>query len=262
MFRKKYDEEVGKDELLAVVKEMAALDNHYPALGVPSKVRQMISNGNFSIEKRPWDFIIALGYSMISLNREQGHESGQAISLLRGRMEKALKYPAEWMIDAITPEVEVRYLKASGENLPQAALLNQRIPRNLRGKFFSWARYAQLQYVLRRFCSSPFAVDLPTSDGEYWGMLSVREMRDLVASMEYPPEKILQELNQQAAMIELKALSGDLKRGLKRAKSLAELGYKSIPTSTEIQTLAEVVQTLGVNIKLPDEFKHKQRKLL
>lgn len=261
MFWKK-SREVSEEEFLAIVREMAALDDYYPELGTPSKVRQMISNGNFSIEKRPWDCLIALGYSMIKLNREQGHESGQAISLLQDRVDRALKYPAMWMINAITPEVEGRYLRESGENLPQAALSNRRVPQNLRDKTFSWIQYAQLQYVLRRFCGSSFAVDLPTSNGEHWGALTVREMRDLVASMEYPPEEILQELNQEAAMIELKALHGDLNRGLRRAKSLARLDYKSVPTSVEAEMVIEIAQELGINVKLPNGFEHKKRELL
>lgn len=252
MFWKRSKCGTSETEFLAIVKEMAALDDDYPELGTPSRIRQMISNGNFSIGKRPWDFIIALGYAMISLDRESGHESGQAVSLLRDRMEKALKYPAGWMIDAITPEVEARYLKASGENLPQAALLNQRVPRNLRGKTFSWIRYAQLQYVLRRFCRCPYAVDLPISAGEYWGVLSVREMRDFVASMECPPEEILQELNREAAIIELKALNEDLSRALKRAQSLKELEYKTAYGSVELRRLEEIVQTLGVKAKFAE----------
>lgn len=211
----------------------------------------MMANGNFSIERRPWDFLIALGYSMVNLLKEQNDTNGQAISLLQDRTERALKHPMRWMYDAITPEVQERYLKVAGENLPQAPLWNRRMPRSLKGKckIFAWYEYTQLLYVLRRFWSCPYVIDLPTSDDEYWGMLSVREMRDFVASMERPPEEILQELNQEAAMIELKALADDLCRAQKRAEALAFLGYKSAYGSTELRVLEEITQTLGVKIK-------------
>lgn len=254
IFRKRYNEGDNMLELMAIVKEMAALDNDYPELGTPSKVRQMMANGNFSIEKRPWDFLIGLGYSMINLLKEQNDTNGQAISLLQDRMERALKYPMKWMYNAITPKVQRRYLKVAGENLPQAPLWNRRMPRSLKGKckIFAWYEYAQLLYVLRSFCSCPYIIDLPTSGGEYWGVLSVREMRDLVASMECPPKEILQELDQEVATIELKELVGDLRRAQKRANTLAFLGYKSAYGSTELRALEEIIQTLGVEVKFAE----------
>lgn len=247
MSKRKYNEGANIEELLAIVKEMAALDESYPELGTPSRVRLLMENGNFSINKRPWDFLIALGYSKLSLSSEQNDKNHQAVSLLCNRAEKALKYPMKWMLDAITPELQNRYFKVAGECLPQAALLNRRMPRSLKGKckVFAWFEYQQLLYVLRRFCWSPFVVDLPTACDEYWGILSVREMRDLVASMEKPPTEILQELNQQAAEIELKALNDDLRHALRRAKSLASLGYVLEQESAELKTLEEISQMLG-----------------
>lgn len=255
-FRKKYDERANMEELLAIVKEMAALDDYYPELGTPSKVRQMMKNGNFSIEKRPWDFLIALGYAKISLYREQNDANGQTVSLLCDRAEKALRYPMKWMLDAITPEVQKRYFAAAGGNLPRANFINRHMPRSLKGKcpIFSWFEYEQLMYVLRRFQCS-FCLSLSTSDdedNEDWGVLSVREMRDLVASMENPPEEILRELSQDAAMIELKALDGDLKRALKKAESLASLGYTSAHGSVELRALEEIVRKLGVDVKFAE----------
>lgn len=186
---------------------------------------------------------------MISLFKEQSEESSQAVYLLRNRMERALRYPMKWMYDAITVDVQARYLKVAAEHLPQAVIWRRRIPRSLKGKcqIFAWAEYAQLLYVLRRFCSCPYVVGLPTSDGQYWELLSVREMRDLVASMERPPQEVLQELNQEAAKIELEALQKDLNRAQERANNLSLLGYAPALDSAELRTVREIELTLNAN---------------
>lgn len=253
--RKKYNEEMNKQKLMAIVEEMASLDERYPNLGTPSRVREMIANGNFSIEDRPWDFLIALGYSMISLSREQNEESNQTICSLRKRMERALRYPMKWMYGAITSDVQARYLRVAARNLPQAAILRQRIPRSLRGKcpIFSWSDYAQLLYVLRRFCSCPYVLGLPELDDKYWGLISVREMRDLIASMEKPPQKILQELNQEAVGVELEALQKDLRLAQERANSLKLLGYITPTDSVEFKMLEGTARALGINMQVSGE---------
>lgn len=48
-----YDEGKNKQELMAIVEDMALLDNRYPELSTPRRVREMTNNGNFSIDDRP-----------------------------------------------------------------------------------------------------------------------------------------------------------------------------------------------------------------
>jgi len=250
--QKRYDENSNKQELIAIVEEMASLDERYPKLSTPSKVREMITNSNFSIDHRPWDFLIALGYSMIGLSKEKDEENSRAINSLQKRVDRALRHPMKWMYDAITADVQERYLKVAARNLPEAVITKRpkrRVPQSLKGECqdFAWHEYAQLLYVLRRFCSCPYVVGLPVLDDKYWWLLSVREMRDLVASMERPPQEILQELNQEAAVIELESLQKDLYRAQGSANSLALLGYIATPDSVELKALKSITRALNAN---------------
>lgn len=249
MLLKKFDEEASKRELLSVIREISTLDSSYPELGTPSAVREMLANGNFNVEGQPWDFLVALGYSIISLCGEEVDGTGKDIDRLQRRIGKVLKYPMKWMYDAITPDVQLRYFKVAGKNLPQVVLTNRRIPRSLKGKceIFAWYEYTQLQYVIRRIRSIPYVINLPTSDDMLWGIIPVRELRDLVASMENPPRRILEELNQTAIAVELEALHKDLGHAQTRAKNLASLKYAA--EAAELEVLEKIAGILGADAK-------------
>lgn len=244
------NEETSKQGLLAIVKEMSTLDSIYPELKTPGKIRGLLTDDNFNAEERPWDFLVALAYSTISIGSEKAATDINELHYLQKRIDRILKYPMKWMYDAITPDMERRYCRASGEYFPSAPLANRRIPRSLKGKckIFAWYEYGKLQYILRRIRCVPYIVQFDVEHDDLSPIVSVREMHDLIASMEKPPQNILAELNQKAIVVEQENLCHALKRARASADSLRLLRYVASGEAEELKTMTKIAKALGVDI--------------
>ncbi len=250
----KLNEETSKQGLLAIVKEMSTLDSIYPELKTPGKIRGLLTDDNFNAEERPWDFLVALAYSTISISSEKAATDINELHYLQKRIDRILKYPMKWMYDAITPDMQRRYLAVAGESFPRAVRTRRRPPRSITEKctFFNRDKYDQLQYLLRRIRCVPYIVQFDVEHDDLSPMVSVREMHDLIASMKKPPQNILAELNQKAIVVEQENLCHALKRAQASADSLGLLHYVASGEAEELKTMTEIAKALGVDINFTE----------
>lgn len=203
-----------KEELCKIIGEMVSLDSYYPELGAPSVIGNMITMGCFDT-KHPWDFLIALGIAMRLLADDLGIASiaaERAINRLRSRTIKALRKPTDWMQSAITPEVEERFRRVAGKPLPE-----------LRTAWWQKSKHeAQLRYVLKVFCCDTLLIGMP-EDYLFSSILTMHDYQNMVASMERPPQDILERVT--ARIIEVEAKEAN--RRLSMAGSFAEVHANS-----------------------------------
>lgn len=247
--KRKYDEATSKRVLYEVLADIADLDTMYPNLGVPSMVRQLNAAGHFDAEQRPWDFLVLVGYVTHALYCESDEESFDAIYDIRYQVERIYQRPTLWMYNAMNSGVQERYLRTAGRSMPHAVISRWRMPRNLRGKvqIFCWADYEQLVYALRVF-SRDIILTIPPSMKQYTRSMeiaTVQEMRNLVASMECPPQDVLEKLTASSAEIAVNALLEKLYFAKERAEDIARLGYTLKPDSDALNLLSAIAENVG-----------------
>ncbi len=112
-----------KESLVVALVEIMNLDERYPMLITPRTVRALNSDGYFDIERRPWDFLMLLGYvkHLLYIESERIPEASSEIYWRCRQIERFYRRPKYWVREAFRTAEDFikRFQRISGKSIPQ-----------------------------------------------------------------------------------------------------------------------------------------------
>lgn len=243
----KFTEQGSKDELLAIVNKIAALDTEHPKLGIPSLTRKLMAEGYFDIDKRPWSFLVMTCYIIAELGSEAGddEEIGDLVFKLYQQADAIFQKPKRWMYEAVDTDSYTRYLYISERNeLPNTLIGEPKIPRNIRRiHTISHQYYVMLVYMFLIFDFGPasFELDLECPSG----FLVLKEARDFVFSIKDPPKEVLNQLNVEVATIIFAKISESLSTAEKQANDFVQTKCTMQSADSIVTKLEKIASAFG-----------------